>query len=160
MLDRPFACTTPNQVWVAYITYIPTDEGWLYLAAVKYLYTCEIVGWSMDNRMTQTLVMDALTAAYWKKKPAPDLMHHSNCGSQYCSLAYRALEDIYGIQTSMTRKAVEVARERLDGGTMIRGYCEIAKMLGIYAPEVEKVAVYAENEAMSDEKLMSIARSG
>jgi len=66
------------------ITYISTGEGWLYLAAVKDLYTCEIVGWSMDNRMTQTLVMDALTAAYWKKKPAPGLMHHSDRGSQYC----------------------------------------------------------------------------
>ena len=82
LLDRQFACTAPNQVWVADITYIPTGEGWLYLAAVKDLYTCEIVGWSMDNRMTQTLVMDALTAAYWKKKPAPGLMHHSDRGSQ------------------------------------------------------------------------------
>ena len=74
LLDRQFACTSPNQVWVADITYIPTGEGWLYLAAVKDLYTCEIVGWSMDNRMTQTLVMDALTDAYWKKKPAPGIL--------------------------------------------------------------------------------------
>lgn len=94
LLDRQFACTAPNQVWVADITYIPTDEGWLYLAAVKDLCTCEIVGWSMDNRMTQTLVMDVLTAAYWNKKPAPDLMHHSDRGSQYCSVAYRALQAI------------------------------------------------------------------
>ena len=104
LLDRQFACTAPNQVWVADITYIPTGEGWLYLAAVKDLYTCEIVGWSIDNRMTQTLVMDALTAAYWKKKPAPGLMHHSDRGSQYCSAAYRALQASYGIQTSMSRK--------------------------------------------------------
>ena len=72
---------------MADITYIPTGEGWLYLAAVKDLYTCEIVGCAMDNRMTQTLVMDALTAAYWKKKPAPGLMHHSDRGSQYYSAA-------------------------------------------------------------------------
>ena len=104
LLDRQFDCTAPNQVWVADITYIPTGEGWLYLAAVKDLYTCEIVGWSMDNRMTQTLVMDALTAAYWKKKPAPGLMHHSDRGSQYCSAAYRALQANFGIQTSMSRK--------------------------------------------------------
>ena len=63
LLDRQFSCTTPNQAWVAGITYIPTGESWLYLAAVKDLCTCEILGWSMDNRMTQTLVMDALTAA-------------------------------------------------------------------------------------------------
>jgi len=104
LLDRQFACTAPNQVWVADITYIPTGESWLYLAAVKDLYTCEIVGWSMDNRMTQTLVMDALTAAYWKKKPAPGLMHHSDRGSQYCSAAYRGLQASYGMQTSMSRK--------------------------------------------------------
>ena len=104
LLDRQFECTAPNQVWVADITYIPTGEGWLYLAAVKDLYTYEIVGWSMDNRMTQTLVMDALTAAYWKKKPAPGLMHHSDRGSQYCSSAYRALQASFGIQTSMSRK--------------------------------------------------------
>ena len=104
LLNRQFACTAPNQVWVADITYVPTDEGWLYLAAVKDLYTCEIVGWSMDHRMTQTLVMDALIAAYWKKRPTPDLMHHSDRGSQYCSAAYRALQATYGMQTSMSRK--------------------------------------------------------
>ena len=104
LLDRQFSCTQPNQVWVADITYIPTREGWLYLAAIKDLYTCEIVGWSMDSRMTQALVIDALTAAYWKKKPAPGLMHHSDRGSQYCSAAYRALQASYGIQTSMSRK--------------------------------------------------------
>lgn len=86
------------------ITYIPTGEGWLYLAAVKDLYTCEIVGWSMDNRMTQTLVMDAPTSAYWKKMPAPGLMHHPDRGNQYCSAAYRALQASYGMQTSMNRK--------------------------------------------------------
>ena len=89
---------------MADITYILTGEGWLYLVAVKDLYTCEIVGWSMDSRMTQTLVMDALTAAYWKKKPALGLMHHSDRGSQYCSAAYRALQARYGMQTSMSRK--------------------------------------------------------
>ena len=104
LLDRQFTPTAPNQVWVTDITYIPTGEGWLYLAAVKDLHTCEIVGWSMDRRMTQTLVMSALTAAYWKKKPPPGLLHHSDRGSQYCSAAYRALQASYGMQTSMSRK--------------------------------------------------------
>ena len=100
LLDRQFAQTTaPNQVWVADITYIPTDEGWLYLAALKDLHTCEIVGWAMDSRMTQTLVADALRAAYWRYKPQPGLLHHSDRGSQYCSGAYRALQASYGMQT-------------------------------------------------------------
>jgi putative transposase len=105
LLNRRFADTTaPNQVWLADITYIPTDEGWLYLAAIKDLHTCEIVGWAMDSRMTQTLVADALRAAYWRKKPGPGLLHHSDRGSQYCSHAYRALQASYGMQTSMSRK--------------------------------------------------------
>ena len=104
LLDRQFACTAPNQVWVADITYIPTDEGWLYLAAIKDLYSCEIVGWAMDSRMTKALVADALRAAYWRKKPKPGLMHHSDRGSQYCSATYRALQASYGMRTSMSRK--------------------------------------------------------
>ena len=104
LLDRQFVREAPNQVWVTDITYIPTDEGWLFLAAIKDLHTCEIVGWAMDRRMTQTLVADALRAAYWRKKPKPGLMHHSDRGSQYCSAAYRVLQASYGMKTSMSRK--------------------------------------------------------
>jgi putative transposase len=104
LLNRQFVPVAPNRVWVADITYIPTDEGWLFLAAIKDLHTCEIVGWAMDSRMTQTLVADALRAAYWRKKPKPGLMHHSDRGSQYCSAAYRALQASYGMKTSMSRK--------------------------------------------------------
>ena len=75
---------------MADITYILTDEGWLYLAALKDLHTSEIVGWAMDSRVTQTLVADALRSAYWRKKPQPGLLHHSDRGSQYCSAAYRS----------------------------------------------------------------------
>ncbi len=70
LLDRQFVRAAPNQVWVADITYIPTDEGWLFLAAIKDFYTCEIVGWVMESRMTKTLVLDALRAAYWRKNPS------------------------------------------------------------------------------------------
>ena len=104
LLDRQFVREAPNQVWVADITYIQTDEGWLFLAAIKDLHTCEIVGWAMGSRMTQTLAADALRAAYWRKKPKPGLMHHSDRGSQYCSAAYRALQASYGMKTSMSRK--------------------------------------------------------
>jgi putative transposase len=105
VLNRAFACVAPNQVWVADITYICTDEGWLFLAAIKDLYTCEIVGWAMDKQMTKQLAIDALRAAYWRKKPKPGLLHHSDRGSQYCSAAYRALQLSYGMTTSMSRKA-------------------------------------------------------
>ena len=81
LLNRQFAPTAPNRVWVADITYIPTNESWLFLAAIKDLYTCEIVGWAMDKQMTKQLVIDALRAAYWRKKPKAELMHHSNRGS-------------------------------------------------------------------------------
>ena len=103
-LNRQFAQSAPNQVWVADITYIPTDEGWLYLAALKDLYTCEIVGWAMDKQMTKQLAIDALRAAYWRKKPPPGLLHHSDRGSQYCSGTYRALQVSYKMKTSMSRK--------------------------------------------------------
>ena len=93
-----------NQVRVTDINYIPTDDGWLFLAAVKNFHTCEIVGWAMDGRMTKTLVADALRAAYWRKKPKPGLMHHSDRGSQYCSSTYCALQGSYGMTTSMSRK--------------------------------------------------------
>ena len=104
VLNRQFPQSAPNQVWVADITYIPTDEGWLFLAAVKDLYTCEIVGWAMDKQMTKQLVIDALRAAYWRKKPLPGLLHHSDRGSQYCSGTYRALQVSYKMKTSMSRK--------------------------------------------------------
>ena len=104
LLNRQFNQPAPNKVWVADITYIPTNEGWLYLAAVKDLHTCEIVGWAMSERMTKSLVCDALRAAYWRKKPSADLMHHSDRGSQYCSKAYRTLQAGYKMQTSMSRK--------------------------------------------------------
>jgi putative transposase len=104
LLNRQFRPTAPNRVWVADITYIPTDEGWLFLAAIKDLYTCEIVGWAMDKQMTKQLVIDALRAAYWRKKPKAGLMHHSDRGSQYCSAAYRALQVSYGMTTSMSRR--------------------------------------------------------
>ncbi len=104
LLNRQFSPATPNQVWVADITYIPTGEGWLYLTAVKDLHTCEIAGWAMDERMTKKLVCDALRAAYWRKKPSAGLMHHSDRGSQYCSKAYRALQASYKMQTSMSNK--------------------------------------------------------
>jgi len=104
LLDRQFETSAPDQVWTADITYIPTREGWLYLAVVMDLYTRMIVGWSMDGRMTRELVMNALRMARFRRKPAPGVLHHSDRGSQYCSHDYQALLAKYGMVASMSRK--------------------------------------------------------
>lgn len=104
LLDRQFRTNAPDQVWTADLTYIPTREGWLYLAVVMDLYTRMIVGWIMDSRMTRELVMNALRMARFRRKPMPGLLHHSDRGSQYCSGDYRALLEEYGMVASMSRK--------------------------------------------------------
>lgn len=104
LLNRQFRTSAPDQVWTADITYIPTREGWLYLAVVMDLYTRAIVGWAMDGRMTRDLVMGALQMARFRRQPARGLLHHSDRGSQYCSHDYQALLAEYGMQASMSRK--------------------------------------------------------
>ena len=104
LLNRQFEPTAPDQVWTADITYIPTREGWLYLAVVMDLHTRMIVGWAMDARMTKTLVLSALRMAYFRRKPRAGLLHHSDRGSQYCSHDYRRQLADYGMVASMSRK--------------------------------------------------------
>lgn len=103
-LDQAFSPHAPNQVWVTDITYIPTGEGWLYLAGVKDVYTCEIVGYAMGPRMTQDLTATALCRAIQRKRPSPGLIHHSDRGSQYCAHDYRALVAQFGLLASMSRR--------------------------------------------------------
>jgi putative transposase len=105
LLDRNFAPAAPNQAWSADITYIWTDEGWLYLAVVLDLFNREIVGWSIKSRMTADIVTDALTMAWFRRRPAPGLIHHSDRGSQYASHAHRDKLTEYGMRCSMSRKA-------------------------------------------------------
>ena len=104
LLNQTFAPTAPNQVWVTDITYIPTAEGWLYLAGVKDVFTCEIVGYAMADRMTQELTGQALFRAVQRKRPMPGLIHHSDRGSQYCAHDYRKLVDQFGMKASMSRR--------------------------------------------------------
>ena len=104
VLEQTFAPNTPNEVWVADITYIPTVEGWLYLAGVKDVFTCELVGYAMGERMTQELVAQTLFRAVQQKRPAPGLIHHSDRGSQYCSYNYQQLLDQFGMKVSMSRR--------------------------------------------------------
>ena len=91
LLDREFDQTEPNRVWVSDITYIPTREGWLYLAMVLDLFGRKIVGWSMSHRIDRHLVMDALTMAIKNRRPPSGLIHHSDRGSQYASDDFQKL---------------------------------------------------------------------
>lgn len=102
VLDREFDVGGPNQAWVADITFIPTREGWLYLAIVEDLYSRLIVGWSMDSTMTSRLVVDALEMAIQKRLPDEDLLAHSDRGSQYASEHYQLLLGKHGIECSMS----------------------------------------------------------
>lgn len=104
LLNRQFEVASPNKVYVGDITYIWTHEGWLYLATVIDLFSRQVVGWSMNHRMTADLVNDALTSALWKRKPAKGLLWHTDRGSQYASESHRHLIQAHDIVQSMSRK--------------------------------------------------------
>ena len=93
-----------REAWAADLTYIPTDEGWLYLAVVLDLYSRRVIGWSMADHMRTELVEDALTAALCAREPSPNLLHHSDRGSQYASNSYRTRLARHGIEVSMSRR--------------------------------------------------------
>lgn len=104
VLGRDFSVEEPNRVWASDITYVPTDEGWLYLAGVLDLCSRTAVGWSMSDSLERQLVMNALEMAYRRRQPGKGLLHHSDRGSQYASDDYRLLLKDYGMQMSMSRK--------------------------------------------------------
>lgn len=104
LLKQDFDVYKPNTVWVSDITYVRTEEGWLYLAGVEDLYNREIVGYAIDSRMTKELVINALNMAIFKRKPGKDLIHHSDRGSQYCSNDFRKLLNDHDIKGSMSAK--------------------------------------------------------
>ena len=104
LLNQQFEATRPNEVWLSDITYIPTEEGWLYLAGHKDLFTGEIVGYAMGSRITKNLVSQSLFKAVAAKRPGPGLIHHSDRGSQYCAHEYRRLVNQFKMRASMSRK--------------------------------------------------------
>lgn len=104
LLEQKFNATCPNQAWVTDITYTPTEEGWLYLAGIKDLFICEIVGYAMGARMTQELVGQALFRAVKNKRPEARLIHHPDRGSQYCAHDYRLMVEQFGMRASMSRR--------------------------------------------------------
>jgi len=105
LIARDFTAPAPNRVWLADITYIPTAEGWLYLAAVMDLFSRKIVGWAMRDHMQVELASSALTMAIRQRKPGAGLIHHSDRGVQYASSDYRAALAGAGVAASMSRKA-------------------------------------------------------
>ncbi|GAI01440.1 unnamed protein product [marine sediment metagenome] len=104
ILEQQFKVAAPNKVWVSDITYVPTDEGWLYVAAHKDLFSADIVGYAMGERLTRNLVSQSLFKAVAAKRPAKGLIHHSDRGSQYCSHEYRNILERFGLKASMSRK--------------------------------------------------------
>jgi putative transposase len=105
LIGRNFATAAANRIWLADITYIPTAEGWLYLAAIMDLFSRKIVGWAMRDHMQVELVSSALTMAIQQQRPEAGLIHHSDRGVQYASHDYRAVLSAAGIIGSMSRKA-------------------------------------------------------
>lgn len=103
-LQRAFQAEAPNRVWVADITYLPTKEGWLYLAVVLDLFARRVVGWSMQTTLERSLVIAALDHALQRRQPPPGLLHHSDRGSQYASADYQALLKQAQMLSSMSRK--------------------------------------------------------
>lgn len=104
LLDRDFAAEQPNRKWAGDITYIPTDEGWLYVAAIIDLCSRRIVGWAMAEHMRTELCEEALKMALAGRRPGEGLIHHSDRGSQYASEDYQQLLNWHDITPSMSRK--------------------------------------------------------
>ena len=104
LLAQDFSADAPGKVWLTDITYVRTDEGRLYLAGVKDVFTQELVGYAMSKRMTHELTLEALNRAVRYARPEPGLLHHSDRGSQYCASRYRERLDALGMQVSMSRR--------------------------------------------------------
>ena len=104
LLNRQFEVCEPDRVYVSDITYIWTQEGWLYLAVVIDLFSRQVVGWSLQDRMMTNLIMDALRMAIWRRQPGKGLLFHSDRGSQYCSKKFQKMLKNHNMISSMSRK--------------------------------------------------------
>jgi putative transposase len=104
LLEQKFTADAPDQKWVSDITYIWTEEGWLYLAVVLELYSRRVIGWAIAERMTATLVCDALMMELWRHRMPKGVIVHSDRGSQYCSTVYQKLFHKHQLICSMSKK--------------------------------------------------------
>jgi putative transposase len=103
LVERNFAASAPNRLWTADITYVNTDEGFLYLAFILDAYSRRLVGWAMEPHLRAELVIDALQMAIWRRRPAPGLIHHSDQGIQYTSVSFGKKLEEAGMVPSMGR---------------------------------------------------------
>ena len=104
LLEQNFVATKPDATWLADVTYVPTGEGWLYVAAIKDMATREIVGWAMDDHLRAELCERALLMAIQRRQPPRGLIHHSDRGVQYASESYQKILKRHGLTPSMSRK--------------------------------------------------------
>ena len=104
VLNREFWANKPNQKWVGDITYVPTEEGWLYVAGIMDLFSRKIVGWGMGSQIDARLVENALRMALYQRQPGKGLLHHSDRGSQYASNQIRNILEANQIQVSMSNR--------------------------------------------------------
>ena len=104
LLEQNFEASKANEKWVSDITYVWTEEGWLYLAVMMDCYSRKVIGWAISERMTSQLVIDALMMALWRRKMPSGVIVHSDRGSQYCSLAYQKLLSQHGLISSMSKR--------------------------------------------------------
>ena len=140
ILDRQFEVSEPNAAWVADMTYIPTQEGWLYVAVVVDLFSRLVVGWSMDATMTSRLVVDAVSMAVSSRRPLPGLVAHSDRGSQYASEHHRRVLTGAGLVCSMSR----------------RGNCWDNAPAESFFASLKKELIHGENYATREEARASI----
>jgi len=103
-LERQFTARAPNRVWMGDVTYVPTAEGWCYLAVLLDAFSRRVVGWALDTQLTATLPLTALERALASRRPPPGVLHHSDRGIQYASTAYQAVLHRHGLETSMSRR--------------------------------------------------------
>ena len=115
LIKRNFIATAPNQIWLADITYVETDQGWLYLATVMDLYSRKIVGWAMADHLRAELPMAALAMAIATHRPAVGLIHHSDRGVQYASAEYRKMMQSAGFRASVARQSGWEHSDNQDG---------------------------------------------
>ena len=131
MLARDFTLQALDRVWSSDITYIATDEGWLYLTAVIDLFSRQVVGWSMQPSMQAGLVTDALRMAWFGRHPGPGLIFQSDRGSQYCSHSFQDALTSYGMRPSMSRKGnCWESEHRSDAPKSLWGSLKVGRLYG------------------------------
>jgi transposase InsO family protein len=154
ILNRQFEVAEPNRAWCADITYVWTLAGWLYLAVVMDLFSRQIIGWAMEKNMTKQLVMDALSMALWRRKPAAGLLHHSDRGSQYACHDYRKLLRDWQIVPSMSRRGDcwdNAPMERFFGSLKSErlDYCRFADRMAAKMEILDYITFYNANRLHS-----------